>query len=135
MWEFYASRRRQALGADPNAAHWALAELARRRQFSGSGVRRSERGCEGTKKGGKSEGEGQGGKREEEEEEEEDDDDDEDDEVMNDNDNDEDSCDSVGSGKGLLLYRKTTATAATITPAPCHVLYQAGAGAEGTYSA
>lgn len=68
-------------------------------------------------------------------EEEEEDDDDDDDEVMNDNDNNEDSCDSVGSGKGLLLYRKTTATAATITPAPCHVLYQAGAGAEGTYSA
>lgn len=75
MWEFYASRRRQALGADPNAAHWALAELARRRQFSGSGVRRSERGegegeGVGEEKRGKGEGEGQGEKREEEEEEE-----------------------------------------------------------------
>jgi len=33
VWQFYSYRRHMALKAKPNAAHYALAELARKREF------------------------------------------------------------------------------------------------------
>ena len=33
VWQFYSYRRHMALGVKPNPAHYALAELAKRKNF------------------------------------------------------------------------------------------------------
>ena len=33
MWQFYSYRRHMALGVKPNPAHYALAELAKKKNF------------------------------------------------------------------------------------------------------